>query len=294
MAKTKNKSDIKLNSKKRKTSSVKKNNVNINKTYKNSKVKKQSIKSEVKEVELVKKPKSIIPEDSINVSKNDDLTKRKERNRKKYENQQKKYQEVNKIKPKKRIVIDDEVVGKNKIESPKEETIVKKITKEKVETQEKEKEQERKEKRKFNRKSIHLTQTITNIKDKGVNKINLVKEKTDDKYIPIGKGREDKKRRFKRYVKEAIIYAVLLSLINVICAFAFDYFNFLRLFDVKALNIAITVIISLIFNFFITFMIDYFITEIWLKKRRKREDGVQDGDNRINEGEHQENIENKE
>ena len=85
-----------------------------------------------------------------------------------------------------------------------------------------------------------------------------------------------------------------MTIINVICILTLDYFNFLRLFDAKWLNIIVTVVISFIFNFFVAFMIDYFITEIWLKRRCKKEDGVQNGDNRINEKEYQEDITNKE
>ena len=249
--------------------------------------------SSIKETEMVKKnttkkTSSINSKKAISTNSTIDTNEiRKERNRKKYQNQQKKYQDSQKNKVKKTIAIDD-IVKEDKAVNAKENSLVKK------EKKVSNKEKIRKEKRKNNRKGIHFTQTLVNLKDKGFDKINLVKEKTNDKYIPVGKTKEEKKQRFKRLIKESIIYAILLTTINVLCILIFDYFNFLRLFDIKSLNIVITILISLIFNFFVAFMIDYFITEIWLKKRRKKEDGVEDGDSWFNKRKHRKNIKNKE
>lgn len=305
MAKGNKKNDVKLTSTKKKSTSTKKSSADNLKTKKSSNTKKKLIvpdqvkKEEIKETELVKKAtkkktskETLVSSNTVDTKKELDI-KKKERNRKKYENQQKKYQESQKPKTKKKIIVPDQVVDNQK-EDIKEEPLLKKVKVKELKTSKKEKEKERKEKRKFNRKSIHLTQTFVNIKDKSVNKINYVKEKTNDKHIPIGKSKEEKKRRFKRLVKEAIVYAIILTFINIICVLIFDYFNFLRLFDVKVLNVIVTIVVSLIFNFFIAFMIDYFTTEIWLKKKRKKEDGVLDGNSGVNKGEYQENIKDKE
>lgn len=271
-----------INTKKKTTSTKKKT---TNKTPK--KVVRPVVKEEVKEEvveeqviikdtlgietpEIITIPKTLTPEEVIR--------ERKERNRRKYEKGQKKYREA---KEKKKIILDDIVVEEKKEELPQVEfnedeyEITKKIVP--VDTKKDLKEQERKEKRKTNVKTSGFTQTLTNIKELSVTKINDVREMTTDDTIPLGKTFEEQTKRSKRLIIESIIYAVILTIINVLCILIFDYFNFLRLFDVKALNVVVTILISLIFNFFVAFMIDYFVTEIWAKKRRKK-DGEQDGD----------------
>lgn len=308
MANTKKKSN-------NKNSNNKKNNsINLNKKTNNTKKKlevPEEVKKKLKETELVKNPtkkKNINETNNIPVEKKvltpEEIAKeRKERNRKKYEKGQRKYQDTKKIKPikkteiheeikeeKKKIEIPDEVKSKKK-KVVKEEELVKKIDV-KVEStlKEKTKEQERKEKRKFNQ---GFTQTLNTLKEFSTTQIDIFKEKTTDKNIPIGKTEEDKKKRFSRVIKESIIYAILLTIFDVICILVIDYFDFLRLFDVKALNIIITIIIALVFNFFIAFMIDHFATKIWVNKKHKKKDDDINGDNRINQREYKENIKNK-
>ena len=212
-------------------------------------------------------------------------------------------------KPKKEIIVNkprEIVLAKPIEEEPKEEVkekefevtaveeeLVKKEQPE-IKTEEQRIQEERKEKRKTNRKTPGFTQTFTNIKDLSVTKINKVRDKTNDKYIPLGRTNEDINKRSKRIINEAIVYAILLTIVNIVVILAFDYFEFLRLFDVKALNIVVTILISLIFNFFVAFMVDYFVTNIWLVKRRNKKDGESNGNNRTNKGKYKENIRNKE
>ena len=308
MANTKKKSNVK-NSNNKKNS----NSINLNKKVPTAKKKLEvpdEVKKKLKEVELVKNPtkKKTVQKTNITVEKKvltpEEIAKeRKERNRKKYEKGQRKYQDTKKIKPikkteiheeikeeKKKIEIPDEVKSKKK-KTVKEEELVKKVDV-KVEStlKEKTKEQERKERRKFNQE---FTQTLKTLKEFSTTQIDIFKEKTSDKNIPIGKTEEDNKKRFSRVIKESIIYAVLLTIFDVICILVIDYFDFLRLFDVKALNIIITIIIALIFNFFIAFMIDHFATKIWLNKKHKKKDDDINGDNRVNQREYKENIRNK-
>ena len=268
------------------------------------------IKSELKD-DSVSETTGKIPVKKINdkklLSKEEIIAQRKERNRKKYQSQQRKYQE-SKGKTKKIPVIP--VIEREIVNVPTEEvkeenvnivepeetkteeetvTIVESdlIKKEILEElPDKEKIEERKEKRKTNRKSDQFTKTLSNIKTKSVDTINTVKEKTTDRNIPVGKSKEEKKKRSRRFIKEAIVYSIILTIINVLCIVIFDYFNFLRLFDVKYLNVIVTIVISLIFNFFIAFMVDYFVTEVWLKGKRKEKDGEQNGDNGVNEEEY--------
>ena len=116
---------------------------------------------------------------------------------------------------------------------------------------------------------------------------------TTDDTIPVGKTFDEKSKRSRRLITEAIVYAILLTIINVLCIVVFNYFNFLRLFDVKALNVIVTILISLIFNFFVAFMVDYFVTNVWVTKKRKKKDGEQNGNSGAIKGEYQENIKNK-
>ncbi len=256
------------------------NSKNTNNKKKSTKVSKPVVKKELP----VNENKPLTQEEII--------AQRKERNRKKYEKGQKKYREK---KDNKKIPV--EVVPKEeKIEVKEIEKETKKpeidlsledtdlIKKVRIETDEVEKtkvdqKNKRKEKRQTNRKTSGFTQTLINIKELSVNKINDVKEVTSDNKIPIGKTYDEQTKRSRRLIKEAIVYAVILTLINVLCIVFIDYFNFLRLFDVKWLNVVVTILISLIFNFFVAFMVDYFVTNVWLVKRRKKKDGEQNGDN---------------
>ena len=329
MARTKSKNDIKKVMVK-KGSTTRKKSSTASSTRKKPTTKKKlvaedALKKEIEatgEIELVEKTvnrKKTVSEatDKIPVkklssekstkkelSKDEIVEQRKERNRKKYQNQQKKYQEVSKTRVKKKVVVEDEVDEKakkitlitqeetHKVDITVAEDLIKK---EDIPVSEEKKEkEERKETRKTNRKSDSFTKTLSNIKTKSVDKIHVVKEKTTDRNIPLGKSKEENKTRYKRFIKEAIVYAIILSIIDIGCIYFFDYFNFLRLFDVKYLNIIVTVVILLIFNFFITFMIDYFVTKVWLRSKRKEKDGEQNGDSGVNEEEYRKDIKDKE
>ena len=259
--------------------------------------------------EIVEKKENIDKKDNTEkkeLTKEELIAQKKERNRKKYQNKQKKYQELQKNKDKKKIIVEDQLIDKEKKEEPikedtsdkeikveviKEEDLVKKV---KVEKDFAAKERERKEKRKANKKPIQITQTITTIKEISVTKINNVREKVNDENIPVGVTIEEKVKRSRRLIKESIVYAIILTIINIICILSIDYFNFLRLFDIKWLNVLVTILLSLIFNFFVAFMVDYFVTIIWLKHKRKKKVGEQDGNNRIIKEKYQKDIRNKE
>ena len=174
-----------------------------------------------------------------------------------------------------------------------EEELVKKAEPE-FKTEEQRIQEERKEKRKENLKTPGFTQTLTTIKRISVTKINDVRERANDIHIPIGKTNEEVLKRSKRLISEAVIYAILLTIVNIIVIVCFDYFNFLRLFDVKALNVIVTILISLIFNFFVAFMVDYFVTNVWLVKRRNKKDGDSNANSWINKRKYREDITNKE
>jgi len=288
---------------KNKSQQSKKKSIGNKVVYKNGKYSKQPVTKKKSAVVPVENNKVLNQEELNTVqTSGESLVQKKERNRKKYENQQRKYREYKNTRTKKNPVDlekkveettlnpeeqkPENIVEKQEV-TEKEETLVKKSKDKQKQTEKKEKEQERKEKRKTNQKTSNLTQTLNTIKELSVNKINDVREKVDDDTIPLGKTFDEKSKRSKRLINESIVYATILTIINIICIIVFDYFNFLRLFDVKALNVALTIIISLVFNFFVAFMVDYFVTNVWLVKKRKNEDGVQNGDSGSNKRKHQ-------
>ena len=235
----------------------------------------------------VKKISTQKPSIEKELTKEEIIAQRKARNKKKYQNQQKKYQE-SKLKTKNRINTEDKTIDKEQTTTEITSIdLVKEITtEEEINLEPKKKDfveiDSLKEKRKENRKQSQFAKTLVDFKTKSVDTINIVKEKTTDQNIPLGKTKEEKTTRRKRYIKEAIVYSLMLTIINVFCILFIDYFNFLRLFDVKYLNIIVTVLISLIINFFVAFMVDYFVTDVWLKGKRKKKVGEQNGDSRVN------------
>ena len=160
-------------------------------------------------------------------------------------------------------------------------------------TEEQRIQEERKEKRKENLKTPGFTHTLTTIKEISVTKINTVRDKAKDIHIPTGKTNDEVIKRSKRLICEAVVYAFLLTIVNIIVILVFDYFNFLRLFDVKALNVIVTILISLIFNFFVAFMVDYFVTNVWLVKKRNKKDGDSNANNWAERRKHREDITSK-
>jgi len=145
------------------------------------------------------------------------------------------------------------------------------------------KEEREKRKEKRNSKIKELSSTL----------IVNVKEKTSDENIPSGDEKEDRKKRIKRYLLEAIGFSLAITFINILAIWLFDYANYIKIFDVKIVNIALTIFLSLIFNYALSFFIDSLVTELWIKyKTNAKKEGVQDGNKRINEREHKDNIQN--
>ena len=127
-----------------------------------------------------------------------------------------------------------------------------------------------------------INKSINDLKIASVETYNTVKEKSSDSLIPLGKSSFDKKKRIIRYLKEAIFYAIIMTLLYLLCYVIFDYFSLLRLFDIKIFNVVVTMLISLIMNFIAAFIIDYIVTEIWAKFRRKKQEGEHNGNSGIN------------
>ena len=110
--------------------------------------------------------------------------------------------------------------------------------------------------------------------------------------MPLGDDKENNKKRVKVYLKEAIFYAIIITIINVLAIWIFDYVNYLKLFDIKGVNIVTTAFLSLIVSYVFSFFIDSLISEIWIKIKSKHKEGEQDGNSWFKRRKDRSNIEN--
>ena len=209
------------------------------------------------------------------ILKKDNLTK-KEINKKRYESKQKIYREKQKKEKEKNNIKISVEVPKSQIK--KEKNIKKKDLKN--------------VKVKKEKKESQLKKNIKEFKSIGTDAYKVVKEKTSDKSIPLGKDKKDKKRRKNRYFKESIVFAIIITIINLLSYVIFDYVNLLRISDIKVFNVIATMITSLIISYIFSFIIDYIISELWVIIKRKHTGDI-NGNKVSIETEYQENIENK-
>ena len=260
----------------RPSNNYKKKNNNKNNSNKNNS-KNKNVSNQKKVLELGNTGK-ILKQDIVNrkkqIDKKNNTTNNfnnantKEKNKQKYESRQKRYANNNKnIKKPKVLDIQtgnlEKINQKIKEEQDKEKQL-KKVTEEvslkkKINKNVKSKEDEfRKKRQEF---------------------ISDIKGKSSDNTIPLGSEKKDNKARVKRYLKESIVYAVIITIVNIIAIFVFDYVNYLKLFDIVIINYIITIILSLIINYAFAFFLDCLITEIWAKIKSRHKEGVIDGNN---------------
>jgi len=79
-----------------------------------------------------------------------------------------------------------------------------------------------------------------------------------------------RKERVKGYLKESLIFTLIILVINIIIYFFTDEISFLRLFDIEYLNIIVTIIPFVILLFIGTFLINFLISELFRFVRKKR------------------------
>ncbi len=246
----------------------KNNNVSLIYDKKNNKVvKKKSLPKNNS-----KTKKKLVNEELENELSKTVILSKKEINRKKYQARQQRYSKETK---KKVIDVDYTIVTNevlNNQNKEKDKTIVKeKKVKEEVE---------------LVKKKDDLKEETKEVKEK---KKYFVLEND----IPLASDKINTKIRIKRYLKEAIIFAIIITIINLIAILLFDYVNVLKIFDVSVLNIVVTVFLSLIISYLISFFIDCLVTEIWVKiKNNKNKEGDINGNTRIEQEKHRENITN--
>lgn len=242
--------------------------------------------------------KSVKTTENFELNKTDNLnqiesykTKRKaltqkEINKRKYENSQKAYR-TNRKKQTETKRANDTLQ-----EIPTKDSIKKKNVPKEVLTKESIKKSSPKDKKGKQKKESSIKKDIEEIKIASSDAYKNVKEKTSDKSIPLGKNKEDKKKRKIRYLKEALVFAFIITFVNLLSYVLFEYVNLLRIFDIKIFNVLATMIASFIIGFIFSFIIDYIVSEIWVILKRKRT-GDTNGDKGIKLKEYQKDISDK-
>ena len=256
---------------------------------------KKKNKIEVKSNSKNTKKKKLVNEELENSLEKTVTLSKKEINRKKYQSRQNRY---NKDVKKKVLDIDFTIID-NKKEAENSNT--------NEEQNKKNKKELKKELEKLVVKpeaKTEVKKTINKIKKEEKNEIEI--EKKDAKKIkelfkkywvlendiPLGRDKENNRIRIKKYLKEAILYAVLITFINMILILFFGNINLLNLFDIMIVNIGVTILLSFIISYIFAFFIDCLVTEIWIIIKNKKE-GAANGDKGIDGRKYQKNISKK-
>jgi len=133
--------------------------------------------------------------------------------------------------------------------------------------------------KKTTKEKIIETVTPEEIVEKKVETITIVnEEETTPKTIlgtelPVGKNEEDVKIRKKCYTKDAIVFAIIIPILDLFAMLFFESYEpisipFLKV-DSLALNIAITLLIDFVLIFLLTYLIDFIYVEDAIKKNNK-------------------------
>lgn len=88
--------------------------------------------------------------------------------------------------------------------------------------------------------------------------------------LPTGQSAEDKKVRKKHYLKDSIVFAIVIPLIDLLAMFFFEPYKPFNITDVEWLNYGINLIFDFIVIFFITYVIDYALSEDDVKKNANK------------------------
>ena len=88
--------------------------------------------------------------------------------------------------------------------------------------------------------------------------------------LPTGKSKSDKRRRKTIYLKEALIFTIILTSIDVIGFYNTPYLDILEIFDNALWNLYATLGFTLLFLLIGSFLIDLWVTEIIIKLKRRK------------------------
>ena len=113
-----------------------------------------------------------------------------------------------------------------------------------------------------------LKNKIRNIKNRRAvdNKENVKLTKIDKK-----KNKELLKLERKNiYLKESLLFSIIFTLIDTICFYKFSFANILTIFDNSMWNLIVTISLTLLVLLIATYIVDYVMTEIMIKKYNKK------------------------
>ena len=88
--------------------------------------------------------------------------------------------------------------------------------------------------------------------------------------MPLSLTKWDKKRRKNIYLKESLLFSIIFTLIDTICFYKFSFANILTIFDNSMWNLIVTISLTLLVLLIATYIVDYVMTEIMIKKYNKK------------------------
>ena len=134
----------------------------------------------------------------------------------------------------------------------------------------KEKKKRSKEVIKENKKEKSKKKTFEEIYPEKVKEKVLTLKSLTGKPLPITLNKADKKRRKTIYLKEALLFTIILTLIDILGFYKTRYIDYLRIFDNNIWNLVATICLTLLVLFIASFLLDLIITETILKINRKK------------------------
>ena len=102
---------------------------------------------------------------------------------------------------------------------------------------------------------------------------NVIFHKTlyGSKRLNLNNDKLAKKSRKWVYFKEALLIALVFSIVNIVAYFLIDDIMVINITNLEFVNIIITFVIGLIIIFFISFIIDFIVTEISVKLNTEKQ-----------------------
>ena len=107
------------------------------------------------------------------------------------------------------------------------------------------------------------------IKDKNVRQRKPLRSLTG-RVLPSTFLKADRKIRKTIYIKESLIFMIIITIIDFIGFYKTNYLDMLHIFDNSLWNIVITITLTMLITLVGVYIIDYMVTEITLRIRKKR------------------------
>lgn len=90
------------------------------------------------------------------------------------------------------------------------------------------------------------------------------------KKIPNSSTKSDRKRRKTIYLKEALLFSIIMTLIDIVLFYKVSSINILTIFDNNIWNLVVTIFLTLLILLISSYLFDYLITEFIFKKNMKQ------------------------